>query len=146
VGGFERPAHVPPEEWFAALEGGGEGRLRLRVRFNGRAAKSADLAFFFGRVDVAGGVAEMDMDPSDVDFYASRLLGLGTDVVVESPPEVVEAVREKATEIAEPTGNVPGATRPCHTIPRQLEGLGFLGMTLQQPLGLGFQSAWKLLS
>jgi len=29
---------------------------------------------------------------------------------------------------------------------RQLEGLGFLGMTLQQPLGLGFQSAWKLVS
>ena len=29
---------------------------------------------------------------------------------------------------------------------RQLESLGFLGITLQQPLGLNFQSAWKLLS
>jgi NADPH-dependent F420 reductase len=29
---------------------------------------------------------------------------------------------------------------------RQLEQLGFLGMTLQQPLGLNFQSAWKLIS
>jgi predicted dinucleotide-binding enzyme len=29
---------------------------------------------------------------------------------------------------------------------RQLEGLGFLGITLQQPLGLNFQSAWKLIS
>jgi NADPH-dependent F420 reductase len=29
---------------------------------------------------------------------------------------------------------------------RQLEGLGFLGITLQQPLGLHFQSAWKLIS
>jgi len=29
---------------------------------------------------------------------------------------------------------------------RELERLGFLGMTLQQPLGLGFQSAWKLVS
>jgi hypothetical protein len=28
---------------------------------------------------------------------------------------------------------------------RQLEGLGFLGITLQQPLGLTFQSAWKLI-
>jgi 8-hydroxy-5-deazaflavin:NADPH oxidoreductase len=27
-----------------------------------------------------------------------------------------------------------------------LEGLGFLGMALQQPLGLNFQSAWKLIS
>lgn len=29
---------------------------------------------------------------------------------------------------------------------RHLEGLGFLGITLQQPLGLNFQSAWKLIS
>jgi NADPH-dependent F420 reductase len=29
---------------------------------------------------------------------------------------------------------------------RELEGLGFLGITLQQPLGLNFQSAWKLVS
>ena len=29
---------------------------------------------------------------------------------------------------------------------RQLEGLGFLGITLQQPLGLHFRSAWKLIS
>jgi predicted dinucleotide-binding enzyme len=29
---------------------------------------------------------------------------------------------------------------------RQLEGLGFLGITLQQPLGVNLQSAWKLIS
>jgi predicted dinucleotide-binding enzyme len=29
---------------------------------------------------------------------------------------------------------------------RQLEGLGFLGMTLQQPLGTNFRNAWKLVS
>jgi 8-hydroxy-5-deazaflavin:NADPH oxidoreductase len=29
---------------------------------------------------------------------------------------------------------------------RQLEGLGFIGIALQQPLGLNFQSAWKLIS
>ncbi len=29
---------------------------------------------------------------------------------------------------------------------RQLEGLGFLGITLQQPLDLNFRSAWKLVS
>ena len=29
---------------------------------------------------------------------------------------------------------------------RELEGLGLLGITLQQPLGLNFQSAWKLIS
>jgi 8-hydroxy-5-deazaflavin:NADPH oxidoreductase len=29
---------------------------------------------------------------------------------------------------------------------RQLEGLRFLGIMLQQPPGLNFQSAWKLIS
>jgi predicted dinucleotide-binding enzyme len=29
---------------------------------------------------------------------------------------------------------------------RELEGLGFLGMMLQQPLELNFRSAWKLIS
>jgi 8-hydroxy-5-deazaflavin:NADPH oxidoreductase len=29
---------------------------------------------------------------------------------------------------------------------RQLEGLGFLGITLQQPLGLNLQSGWKLVN
>jgi len=29
---------------------------------------------------------------------------------------------------------------------RELEGLGFLGIALQQPLALNFQSAWKLIS
>jgi hypothetical protein len=29
---------------------------------------------------------------------------------------------------------------------RQLEGLGFIGITLQQPLGLNFRSAWKIIS
>ncbi len=43
-----------------------------------------------------------------------------------------------------------GGLRPIDVGPleraRQLEGLGFLGITLQQPLGLNFQSAWKLIS
>jgi predicted dinucleotide-binding enzyme len=29
---------------------------------------------------------------------------------------------------------------------RHLEGFGLLGMMVQQPLGLNFQSAWKLIS
>jgi hypothetical protein len=29
---------------------------------------------------------------------------------------------------------------------RKLEGLGFPGITLQPPMGLSFQSAWKLIS
>jgi len=38
---------------------------------------------------------------SEIDFYAARLLSTGTEVKVESPPELVELTRRKAKEIAE---------------------------------------------
>jgi predicted dinucleotide-binding enzyme len=43
-----------------------------------------------------------------------------------------------------------GGLRAIDVVPlereKHLEGLGFLGIALQQPLGLNFQSAWKLIS
>jgi predicted DNA-binding transcriptional regulator YafY len=47
-----------------------------------------------------GGIAEVDIPRSEVGYYASRLLSVGTDVRVESPPELVEALRNKALEVA----------------------------------------------
>lgn len=46
------------------------------------------------------GVVDAEVPSSSIDFYASRLLGLGTGVVVESPPELIAAVREKAKAVA----------------------------------------------
>ena len=61
----------------------------------------------FGRIEADGqtagqhgGIVEADIPRSEVNFYASRLLSVGTDVRVESPPELIEALRNKALEIA----------------------------------------------
>jgi predicted DNA-binding transcriptional regulator YafY len=43
---------------------------------------------------------EAEIPPKELDYLASRLLSVGTDVIVESPPELVEAVRYKAREVA----------------------------------------------
>jgi predicted DNA-binding transcriptional regulator YafY len=45
-------------------------------------------------------MAEAEIPRSEIDFYASRLLSVGTEVKVESPPELIEAMRNKAKEIA----------------------------------------------
>lgn len=52
--------------------------------------------------NLAGAVmVEADIPRQELDYYASRLLSVGTEVIVESPPELVEALREKAREVAE---------------------------------------------
>jgi predicted DNA-binding transcriptional regulator YafY len=42
---------------------------------------------------------EAEIPRSEIDFYAARLLSVGTDVRVESPAELVRAIREKALEV-----------------------------------------------
>ena len=56
-----------------------------------------------GKVDKRGGeFVEIEIPHPEIDFYASRLLSVGTDVRVESPPELIEAMCDKAREVAQP--------------------------------------------
>ena len=56
-----------------------------------------------------------------------------------------DEAKEMVSQLARDGGLVAIDAGPLRRA-RQLEGLGFLGMPPQQPLGLGFQSAWKLAS
>jgi predicted DNA-binding transcriptional regulator YafY len=107
---LERPPHhVALESWIHALESRGGERLTLRAYVTERGTKSFELASLFGRIEAEGeaadgrrsGIAEAEIPRSEIDFYASRLLSVGTEVKVESPPELVEAMRNKAREIAQ---------------------------------------------
>jgi hypothetical protein len=77
-----------------------EERVRLQARVTSRGAKSFELASLFGHIPPGGGAIVAEIPRRELDYYASRLLGEGTDVVVESPPELVDALREKAREVA----------------------------------------------
>lgn len=103
VEGFERPAHVPLERWPHDTGNTEEERLRLRAYVTGRGMKSFELVSLFGRIPPdgrGGGVVETEIPRQELDYYASRLLSVGTDVVVQSPPKLLEALREKAREVA----------------------------------------------
>jgi predicted DNA-binding transcriptional regulator YafY len=107
VEGLERPPHIALESWIYALENRGGERLKLRAYVTKRGTKSFELNSLFGRIEADGEadgrrsrMAEAEIPRSEIDFYASRLLSVGTEVKVESPPELIEAMRNKAKEIA----------------------------------------------
>jgi predicted DNA-binding transcriptional regulator YafY len=107
VEGFERRPHVPLNGWTRALRSGGGETLRLRLYVSERGTKSFELVSLLGRIEADSqsggqhsGIVEADIPRSEVEFYASRLLSVGADVRVESPPELVEALRNKALEVA----------------------------------------------
>lgn len=65
--------------------------------------KSADLSALFGPLVVderGGGAIATSIPASELDFYASCLLPLGTEVRVESPPQLIAAIRQRARVIA----------------------------------------------
>lgn len=100
VEGYERPAHVPLERWPHSAGGADEERVGVRVRVTARGAKSFELASLLGQLPQGGGAVEAEIPRQELGYYASRLLSVGTDVVVESPPELVQALRYKAREVA----------------------------------------------
>lgn len=117
VEGSERPEHVPPAGWVEEGERAGGGMLKLRMYVSGRATKSIELTALFGRIgtDPDGRrVIDSEVPASGIDFYAARLLALGTDVVAESPPELVAAMDAKARAIA---GLYRQGVKPGHKVP-----------------------------
>jgi hypothetical protein len=108
VEGFDRPPHAPLSEWLdwppqiPLSEWSGEDSLRMRAVVSEPGTKSFQLESLFGRIqtDSSGGcVVEVEIPRSQIDFYAAGLLSVGTEVRVQSPQELVEAIRRKAREI-----------------------------------------------
>ena len=101
VEGFEPPPELSIQGWLgSAREVAGE-RLLVRARVTERGRKSFELTTLFGTIapEEGGGALEAEIPASEIDYYASRLLSVGTDVTVEYPPELVEAIRNKASEV-----------------------------------------------
>lgn len=105
VGGLDPPVHVPLEDWTEALEKGSE-RIAVRAYVTEQGAKSFELASLIDRMAVErkmtdrGGVMETEILRSDIDYWAARLLSLGGNLKVLSPPELVDAMLNKAREVA----------------------------------------------
>ena len=75
-------------------------------------------------------------------LVAGAVAGQPLDVLLAGDDE---EAKERVAQLVRDGGLRAIDTGPLERA-RQLEGLGFLGITLQQPLSLNFQSAWKLIS
>ena len=102
VEGFERPPELSIQSWLSETREAVGERLRVRARVTERGRKSFELTTLFGTIapDEGGsGTIEAEIPRLEIDYYASRLLSVGTDVTVEYPPELVEAIQNKASEV-----------------------------------------------
>jgi predicted DNA-binding transcriptional regulator YafY len=102
VEGLKRPACPSLREWLEMREQHAERPLRLRATVTERGMKQFDFSALFGpsTTETRDGAIDTIIPEAEIDFFAARLLPLGTDIVVESPPQLIEAMRTKAEEIA----------------------------------------------
>ncbi len=101
VEGFEPPPELSIQGWMGAAWEAGE-RVRVMARVTERGRKSFELTSHFGSIEAqegGGGTLEAEIPRSEIDYYASRLLSVGTNIRVDSPPELVEAIQNKAQEV-----------------------------------------------
>jgi predicted DNA-binding transcriptional regulator YafY len=103
VGGLTLPAPLSVPDWFEVSHRDAADFLPLRARVTARGAKSFELNTMFGEIPTDGagaGVIEARIPASEIEYYADRFLTLGTELRVESPPELIEAMRAKAEAVA----------------------------------------------
>jgi predicted DNA-binding transcriptional regulator YafY len=104
VEGSEPRDSVSLREWLRMYRSGAAHLLQLRAQATHSDAKNLELETLFGEITVdehGQGVVDAMIPASEVDFYAGRLLSLGPELFVESPPELIKAIRRKAQEVAE---------------------------------------------
>jgi predicted DNA-binding transcriptional regulator YafY len=102
VEGFESPPELSVEGWMSIARGPVGERLKVRARVTERGRKSFELASLFGSIaaqESGGGTLEAEIPRQEIAYYASRLLSVGTEILVDSPPELVEAIQDKAREV-----------------------------------------------
>ena len=110
VHGMEPPTARSLRDWLRIRETDGNPYARLRARVTRRGTKSFELNSLFGDIplDERGeGWIDVPIPESEIDFFATRLLTLGADLIVESPPAMIDALRRKAREVARLYGDTP---------------------------------------
>ncbi|MGI8690378.1 MAG: helix-turn-helix transcriptional regulator [Thermomicrobiales bacterium] len=97
---------APPHDltlrtWLQTRERAAPDPVRLRARISPEGLKRFDPGTEFGEIAVTevGGVIDTDIPESDIAYFAMRLIPLGAAVVVESPPQLIAALRRLAQEV-----------------------------------------------
>jgi predicted DNA-binding transcriptional regulator YafY len=99
---LEPPPSKSIREWLQTRECDAGDMVHLRARVTPKGAKRFELSVLFGEGAVdERGLLEADLPRSELAWFADQLLPLGTDVIVEAPPELVEMILRKVEAIVE---------------------------------------------
>ncbi len=98
VEGREPLEPVDLDHWFDTIERDDGSGLPLRILVTQTGMKNFDLRSLFRdvRETTEGGLIEGIVPRSEIGWFASQLLPVGLDVTVESPPELIAAMRAQA--------------------------------------------------
>lgn len=102
VEGLERLPHVDIANWIAFVEGEAKDGLRLRALVSERGIKSFELQVLFGKIEPdgrGGGVIEVTIPETEIEWYAAQLLPVGKEIVITSPSQLIAALRRKARDV-----------------------------------------------
>ncbi|HLZ57630.1 MAG TPA: YafY family protein [Ktedonosporobacter sp.] len=100
--GPETPPKMSLREWLQTSDPDEEPLLLLHIVINKRGMKNVNWSAFHLEMTVdedGNGTIRKKIPHKDLAFYARLLLPGGNDVSIESPAELVEAIKEQAQEI-----------------------------------------------
>jgi len=100
--GRSRPAYPPLATWRTERERDNGTGLALRVRVAVRGMTNFALQTLFAHIAPdggGGGMIEETIPHGEIGWYAAQLLAIGTEVVVESPPELIAELCRQAEAI-----------------------------------------------
>lgn len=105
VEGLERPEPIIVRDWLQIVETLSEqeeNAMHLRATLTARGMKRfelAELAEWMNADSTGGGILDATIPRTELDYYARIFLALGTDATVQTPPEMIAAIRQQAQEI-----------------------------------------------
>lgn len=101
---LETPPKMSLREWLQQSDPDEEPLLSLYIVINKHGMKHVDWTAFTREIIVdedGNGIIRKKVSAGQLSFYARLLLPLGSDVIITSPPELVEIIRQCAHEILE---------------------------------------------
>lgn len=143
VSGRARPPHIPVDRWLETVERDDGLGLPLRITVTPRGVRSLAMRALFARILPAGqggGTIKGTIPASEIEWYATQLLPVGADALVQSPPELIAAIRRQVLAIANlypepcdgPSRDAPSPVRidPAQTLKREQSGTAHTSLSV----------------
>jgi predicted DNA-binding transcriptional regulator YafY len=97
--GHARPALPTLRDWLATRWSDAPDLVPLRLRVTSAARRQFDFTFLGTQAETIpeqGGSIEARVPLRELDYYATRIIPMGTGVQVEEPPELIALIRQRA--------------------------------------------------